>query len=385
MYAYIDESGNTGGELFDEEQPIFYSCALISKQNIDELILPEVKTIASRVGFEKLHANEMGLSRLTPIIGNIYNLIKYHDLQFKICIIDKKFLALTKYFDSIFDSGENLAVPWHAYNVRQLRYLLLVKFAHLVDENMLKDFWKAYRKRKKEDAERGLEPVLRETLARAPNLPDKRSREIISDSINWALNNPEALYAYSPGKIQEASNFPNIVAFPEILRGIDYWREKWNQPVEWVYHDLQDQFKKAMKYWHGLISNASIEKVNWLGEEIQIGAVPKSNFMLKRDIDSAGLQLVDVILWLTKKNIEGADLSKDFHGMLSYVSDNCDLFDLSYNGLITYLNIVMPKIWDAPDTDEQFRKAKELLESGEERRQKNMKEYAKKRFEISNG
>ena len=31
--------------------------------------------------------------------------------------VEKKYLAATKVFDTYFDSGENLAMPWQAYNI----------------------------------------------------------------------------------------------------------------------------------------------------------------------------------------------------------------------------------------------------------------------------
>ena len=34
MYAFVDESGNTGQNLFDEAQPIFTTLALLSKRGL---------------------------------------------------------------------------------------------------------------------------------------------------------------------------------------------------------------------------------------------------------------------------------------------------------------------------------------------------------------
>jgi hypothetical protein len=37
LYAYIDETGNTGHNLFDEAQPDFFTAALITKGNFDDM------------------------------------------------------------------------------------------------------------------------------------------------------------------------------------------------------------------------------------------------------------------------------------------------------------------------------------------------------------
>jgi hypothetical protein len=35
MWAYVDESGNTGNRIFDEEQPLFVTAAMATKTNFD--------------------------------------------------------------------------------------------------------------------------------------------------------------------------------------------------------------------------------------------------------------------------------------------------------------------------------------------------------------
>jgi hypothetical protein len=38
MFAFVDETGNTGENLFDEEQPLFITAALITKTDFDIFI-----------------------------------------------------------------------------------------------------------------------------------------------------------------------------------------------------------------------------------------------------------------------------------------------------------------------------------------------------------
>ena len=54
MYFYIDESGQTGLELFDDNQPFLYYGVLSSKFNLDELCLPHVESglVYSIIGHE---------------------------------------------------------------------------------------------------------------------------------------------------------------------------------------------------------------------------------------------------------------------------------------------------------------------------------------------
>src|SRR5688500_6555361 len=115
MYAYIDETGNTGNNLFDSEQPIFMSAALITKTNFDAIHHRKIRKISRNTGNDIIHANKLGTIKINIIAEDILKILKMADARFYMAKVDKITLALTKLIDTIFDSGENLAVPWHVY------------------------------------------------------------------------------------------------------------------------------------------------------------------------------------------------------------------------------------------------------------------------------
>lgn len=45
MYAYVDETGNTGKDIFNIEQPLFITAALVTKTNFDVLYKQDIKVI----------------------------------------------------------------------------------------------------------------------------------------------------------------------------------------------------------------------------------------------------------------------------------------------------------------------------------------------------
>lgn len=55
MFAYVDESGNTGANLFDPQQPTFMTCALITKTDFDHSFAPAVNKLAAKLGTKDLH------------------------------------------------------------------------------------------------------------------------------------------------------------------------------------------------------------------------------------------------------------------------------------------------------------------------------------------
>ena len=61
MYAYIDESGNTGSNLFDLAQPYFLTVAMSSAMDFGDVFRSRVERMANRIGTDHLHASAIGV------------------------------------------------------------------------------------------------------------------------------------------------------------------------------------------------------------------------------------------------------------------------------------------------------------------------------------
>jgi hypothetical protein len=71
MYFHVDESGHTGTNLFDEDQPILYYGVLSSKFNIDNQAEKELSVLRKRLGVQRLHASELGNGGLVQIVDGL--------------------------------------------------------------------------------------------------------------------------------------------------------------------------------------------------------------------------------------------------------------------------------------------------------------------------
>ncbi|MFY2508846.1 hypothetical protein ACN3E9_11290 [Vibrio pectenicida] len=130
MYFYVDESVQTGLELFDEQQPFLYYGVLSSKLNLDVLALDTVKKLRTRLQVERLHAAELGNGRLIEIVKDLEKIQKKYDIKFDCYRIAKADHAIIAFFDQVFDQGVNPAITWIGYWT-PLRYVLLLKVAYL--------------------------------------------------------------------------------------------------------------------------------------------------------------------------------------------------------------------------------------------------------------
>lgn len=186
MYAYVDESGNTGANIFDQEQPVFVTAALITKTNFDLLHKNELKRIAKSIDATELHASVIGADGVEAIAADLLKLFKKSDARFFVSRIEKRYLAATKFVDTLFDSFENKAVPWHVYNMRPMRLLLVFKVAYILSEETAIKFWSSILERNEAKAYKLFLETLSDFEVNIGELPDARSRELIGEAINWA-------------------------------------------------------------------------------------------------------------------------------------------------------------------------------------------------------
>ncbi|EIT6978145.1 DUF3800 domain-containing protein, partial [Vibrio vulnificus] len=241
MYFYVDESGQTGLELFDKNQPFLYYGVLSSKVNLDELALPCVQKLRKNLGVERLHAAELGNGRLVEIVDDLEALRKKFDIKFDFYRIAKADHAIISFFDQVFDQGVNPTVPWTAYWT-PLRYVLLLKLASLFNEDMAKEAWKARITIKNSTAEKLLINVCEAVLARVNILPDARSIEIITDALNWVIKNPEKIQYNADSKKDRLQISPNLIGFQSVMHGIAKRLEKSRSKSRKVVVDRQSQF-----------------------------------------------------------------------------------------------------------------------------------------------
>ncbi|MDO9417255.1 DUF3800 domain-containing protein [Pararhizobium sp.] len=312
MYYFVDESGNTGSELFDPNQPTLYYGVIGAQSNLDLTAEPLLAELRQGLGVKRIHANELGVGRLTPIAAKLTRFSRKNNLRFSLLKLAKPDHAIISFFDQVFDSGMNKAVPWHHY-FTPLRYLLLFKVAHLFNETLTKDAWKARRQHNPADCAQMLTKLCTDLLLRVNMLPDERSREIISGALRWAAVNPHDI-GYGVGNHDTALQIsPNLIGFQQVLQTIALESSKLKKRVNRITVDRQTEFNRAqgeLADWY--------EKLR--GHTTDMGpGMPKFNYSLMPKVPptftpgdaSAGLELVDVTLWIAKRIREGKPVSPE--------------------------------------------------------------------------
>lgn len=248
MFAFIDETGNTGAKLLDEAQPTFMTAALLTRSDFDLRFANHVRAIARTVGADEIHAAVLSVGRLEDLAKDLLKVIRKAGPAFAIARVEKRYVVATKVFDTLFDAFENKAVPWHAYNIPTLRMPLVFKVAYILDDVAAVAFIDALMDRNDQRAWSKMADFCRLVLARVNDIPDARSREIVTNALEWAADNPEALQFVHSDKVGRKSHLPNIIGFGNLLAAIEKQSSLWGRKVEVIRHDRQHEFAAGLKF-----------------------------------------------------------------------------------------------------------------------------------------
>lgn len=374
MYAFIDESGNTGPNMFDPAQPVFYSVAVISRFDLDSQYGPIFRRMAAEVGQDSLHANMVGHSRLDPLLPQIQKMVKRDGVRFFIGRIVKRDLVLTKLADTLFDPGENQAVPWHVYNIRFLRLLNVLKLSLVASESVLRTFWEAILNTHPADSEKLFASAVSEMIGNLGRIPDDRSRSVIGDALRWAAKHPETVTVFSSRSLR-LNHLPHLVVFPPALHSIERQSKFWSRKVIEIRHDRESLVIAAVRNLHEIISQAPRTEIKWIDQTIPIGAVPDSRFKQVSSEESAGIQLGDLALWLLQQQQRQKPLSSSALSFLQRVIRNAELYELSLSGIEETLSAEFAKVSAHPFDSDSLNSATALLAEVESRRMDAMRKY----------
>lgn len=348
MYFHIDESGNTGNNLFDENQTRLSYGVLSSLTNSDALCVPSHRRIQRIIGDEIIHANVLGVGGLTNIAQHLITMQHKVQFNFDYYFIEKKDYALVMFFDSVFDAGLNKAVKWDIYWT-PMRYLIIHKLSEIFNEELLRKSWSLCTTKNIDRKEGEIVVLLTEVLCRAKSSKlDPRSVEIISDAMKFGIANPLALDFGSP---DEKMISPNAVGFQFVVSAIARrMRNKNRKKVASILVDRQSQFNSAQIKTHHLLGRISAglksiehaQKRMYLGHPLFVSLdqddivhkdLPDTPISISKSANSIGLQIVDVYLWIANRVLDGKELSPELWELWSTFSGRSLIDGISLDGM----------------------------------------------------
>lgn len=364
LIAYTDESGNTGNHLFDKSQPVFWTGTLLSTCDLDNDLKHIFERWCDELIVSELHGNELGLNRIENIAEELQNLILEYNLKFIFSLVEKQHVATMKFVDAIIDSGLNKAVSPIHYNLRPLRLPL----AYIIDLNFSprnrEQFWDAYAKK---DVDSFCQIISRVRWNILNKTYDPRAKELLIEAMDWALDNPKVLFDFKRAGLDS----PNMVAFSLLLYNLNLIVRNSGQRVKTFIHDEQNEFAKYIRIMFAHFKDTTFS-LDPFGSIIDLEEID----IYDCDVDfiasneTVGLQLVDIVMWLIKRFIEGKfdNRFKSCTRLLQTILEISFISQFSRKQLEEEVGEIMVKLNQLPLTEDQLNKGKLLLQQVEEKR-----------------
>ena len=381
MFFHIDESGNTGNNLFDPQQPRLSYGLLSSRTNVDALGLGLHRAMLKKLDVPELHAAELGfggLEEIAPLLMQLHQKMKF---DFDYYFIDKKDYALVHLFEAIFDAGLNEAVPWIVYWT-PMRFLYIAALSGLVDEELLRKSWALNTTKNIARSQADVAAFLKEIRARvADSSLDATLKQRMIDAIDYGIRNPLKLdFGAADPKLVS----PNAVAFQFVTSAIARrLRKKGVSVANAITVDQQQQFNAAQLATQRnqyLISSglrqsspedqakilrhplyAQLDRLDILGRGMPSvpAAIGKSNV-------SIGIQIVDIYLWLANRVLAGVELPYKLGELASSFLAKATFDGISMDGMISRWSRFEAQLTPmGAITEEQAKRAMKIMESHE--------------------
>jgi len=249
-----------------------------------------------------------------------------------------------------------------------MRYVLLIKLSYLFDEELLKKAWEARITINNARAESLLLEVCGEIINRVGMLPDARSRELITDGLKWVINNPSKIGYNVDTRKDSLQISPNLIGFQSVMHGIASRLKKTKAKAAAVIVDRQSQFNAAQEYIADFYHKARhVPWVNGPGLPVMdLKHMPTIPITCTPGTDSAGLELVDIYIWVFKRYFEQKELAPELYELIQGQLHRGMYDELSINALMKRWGKYFEELPEP--TEDQAERVKELLEFEESRR-----------------
>ena len=323
MYFHVDESGNTGNNLFDASQPILSYGLLSSRDNVDVAGVEAFNAMRSKLGVDSLHAANLGIDRIESIAPLLVSLHETMAFQFDYYFINKPTYALVQFFEAVYDAGLNEAVAWMHYWT-PIRFYLIGVLGEILDEDFLRKSWSLSSERR---ISTRLDEVSRLLLDARQRISESgagpRLKEVLIEPLNFGIRHPDKLDFGAPNpKIIS----PNAVAFQFVVNALArHVRNTSDDTAVVVTIDHQQQFNSAQLRTYDYqrmmaegFKKAPAEQKDFIlnhplfqhldREEVFATDIPIETPIVARSAQSIGLQIVDIYLWLANRFFQGMDL-----------------------------------------------------------------------------
>jgi hypothetical protein len=311
VWIYADEWGNTGKDIFANPEG-YFSGTILSVDPIDQIVEPVLQRFRSEEHVAEIHASELARAAGPAKIGEIAEaLIEALDRatkwSFGATAIHKPYLATTKFVDTIFDNGENLAVRPQWYIHEYFRHAICCAIDDMLTPRNRKRYWSAFLSGNEDE----LKQSIRNALTYLDRFAkDRRLYAVIRDALQFAIRHidqftlPESRRAYR-------DHTPDMVAFTTIMNAAHEFAKVHGVTPKAFYHDEQTEFGASMRETYRMFSEIRWRDTDWMAMPEHAG-YDLGTFDMPSSKSFPPLQAVDALLWvLARQEKTAVEVAKE--------------------------------------------------------------------------
>jgi hypothetical protein len=246
--------------------------------------------------------------------------------------------------------------------------MLLWKVAILFDVETLKKAWNARIQQNNDLAKVEFLDVCKTLISRLEVIPDERSRQIVRDALIWASDNYQEILYNTQGKRETYWITPNLIGFQNVLQSIAIRLKDNNQKPPIIVVDQQAQFNQTQRSLAEFYAEAKglVYDFGTGLPEIDYTGMPDTPILFKSGLDSVGLELVDIYLWLFKRLSEKKEIALELRPLVRKQIHYGLYNEISLNAIAERWTEWFEKLPEP--TTEQLKSGMELVQIDEKRR-----------------
>jgi len=338
MFLYYDESGNSGANLLDKEQPFFCSATIFSQKDLESKEFQEFhNSLLSKIELSEIHMNELNPKNRILILKALLKFIEDNNIDIFFSILDKKFTLKMAFFDFFFDSYLNPLVNPIEYEIRENRLPYALYISELLNDNNLIVFSKIitdnFKQNQKESQVKKLSILIR-NIRKNLRFKDTKIKEVL----RYVEKNSSIFLEYNLKHKKQL--LPNSMDLVSIFQFINH--NKISLDKFWL--DKSTHRKGTSVNIDFIINNLiHSDKYSHRVDTEPIDVIDKNKILFNQSSkDSFGIQIADVFAWLfCKYNLDKLD--NELESLLIPVLENSVKkhmnFHLTKNQIIEELKI----------------------------------------------
>lgn len=300
LYVYTDESGNSGSNFFDIEQPIFYTSTIISKFDLESECFLEFHNMLLGIAEDnEIHINQLSKDKKILIIKHLVDFIMDNKIEIFFTELEKIHMLKMAFVDYIFDSGLNPEMDPIIYGRRFERLPFALGFAIRLTNEHMRDFFNIFFKTNGNEQAEQLSNLLREIKIQMDEFETHDDlKNLINNSLQFAIENPNIFIDGNSSKVKEL--LPNVHSILYIMNYLNSFErigriEKFWFDESTILKGTGWMREKGMEY------HIDMQPFSIIGDTKRTSNIDKSTYKHLDSQKSFGLQIADVFAWLFSK------------------------------------------------------------------------------------